>query len=383
MSLVQSGERRTSGWSHLAARSRECAFRCRVGGGHGRVQPPGQRPGFRLLRTLELGRKPAARLADGDLLRRHRQRRGRRRVAQERRPGRFVALQTAEGRASRRRRARPARAKRFRPDHRRHVGRWLLQRHRHDLDRRRQSEHPVERHRGLCARRGKLPQPRRRSRVHQRQSRDRYSVSARSACSGQTARSFRKPNFRRGSCRLKPGDPAAAAELRAAQARIVDYFRKQGRPFAKVAVDRPRRRSRSPCDGPDVDGRSGADRPVRRSDDERAARLQSSHRALLPLYPAGRPLFAAGDRRRPEHDSPDPGGRRRADHRGNDARRLWPPALHGRCRGPAALRHRRLGEIFDHQWARRPSLLGRPQRVWRRRTLAPSGRRLLCAALVS
>ena len=35
--------------------------------------------------------------------------------------------------------------------------------------------------------------------------------------------------------RLKPGDPAAAADLRAAQARIVDYFRKEGRPLAKVA----------------------------------------------------------------------------------------------------------------------------------------------------
>jgi translocation and assembly module TamA len=39
--------------------------------------------------------------------------------------------------------------------------------------------------------------------------------------------------------RLKPGDPAAAAELRAAQARIVDYFRKQGRPFAKVTSIAP------------------------------------------------------------------------------------------------------------------------------------------------
>ena len=39
--------------------------------------------------------------------------------------------------------------------------------------------------------------------------------------------------------RLKPGDPAAAAELRAAQARIVDYFRKEGRPFAKVATVAP------------------------------------------------------------------------------------------------------------------------------------------------
>jgi translocation and assembly module TamA len=33
---------------------------------------------------------------------------------------------------------------------------------------------------------------------------------------------------------LKPGDPAAAAEIRAAQIRIVDYFRKQGRPLAKI-----------------------------------------------------------------------------------------------------------------------------------------------------
>ena len=34
--------------------------------------------------------------------------------------------------------------------------------------------------------------------------------------------------------RLKPGDPAAASDLRAAQARIVDYFRSQGHPLAKV-----------------------------------------------------------------------------------------------------------------------------------------------------
>ena len=33
---------------------------------------------------------------------------------------------------------------------------------------------------------------------------------------------------------LKPGDPAAASEIRAAQTRIVDYFRKQGRPLAKI-----------------------------------------------------------------------------------------------------------------------------------------------------
>ena len=33
---------------------------------------------------------------------------------------------------------------------------------------------------------------------------------------------------------LKRSDPAAASDLRAAQARIVDYFRSQGRPFAKI-----------------------------------------------------------------------------------------------------------------------------------------------------
>jgi translocation and assembly module TamA len=33
---------------------------------------------------------------------------------------------------------------------------------------------------------------------------------------------------------LKPGDPAAASEIRAAQTRIIDYFRKQGRPLAKI-----------------------------------------------------------------------------------------------------------------------------------------------------
>jgi translocation and assembly module TamA len=33
---------------------------------------------------------------------------------------------------------------------------------------------------------------------------------------------------------LKPGDPAAASEIRAAQTRIIDYFRKQGCPLAKI-----------------------------------------------------------------------------------------------------------------------------------------------------
>ena len=39
--------------------------------------------------------------------------------------------------------------------------------------------------------------------------------------------------------RLKPGDPAVGGDLRAAQARIVDYFRKEGRPLVKVASVAP------------------------------------------------------------------------------------------------------------------------------------------------
>ena len=38
---------------------------------------------------------------------------------------------------------------------------------------------------------------------------------------------------------LKPGDPASANDLRAAQARIVDYFRAQGHPLAKVVSVKP------------------------------------------------------------------------------------------------------------------------------------------------
>jgi translocation and assembly module TamA len=39
--------------------------------------------------------------------------------------------------------------------------------------------------------------------------------------------------------RLKPGDSSAGAELRAAQTRIVDYFRKQGHPLARIASVAP------------------------------------------------------------------------------------------------------------------------------------------------
>ena len=181
---------------------------------------------------------------------------------------------------------------------------------------------------------------------------------------------------------LKPGDSAAAADLRAAEARIVDYFRKQGRPLAKDRLDRSGRRSRRACDGRDLHRRSGSGRAVRRSDDERTEEFRPAHRALVPLYRARRSLFAARDRGRAEQHSRNPGGRRRAHHRRDGARRLRPPSLHGRRRGPPALRRRRVGEIFDHQRPGRSGLLGGPQCLRRRGAAAPAGRHLLCAALV-
>ena len=181
---------------------------------------------------------------------------------------------------------------------------------------------------------------------------------------------------------LKPGDPAAASEIRAAQTRIVDYFPQARAPAGQNPVGRAGRRSRAGRHGRDDHGRARPHRAVRRSDDQRAADLRSRDRALVSLYPSGRSLFASGDRRRAEHHPRNSGGRRRAHHRRHDARRLRPAALSDRCRGPPALRFRRVDEIFDDQWTRGPGLLGGPQRVRRRRAPAPAGRRLLCAALV-
>ena len=53
------------------------------------------------------------------------------------------------------------------------------------------------------------------------------------------ARSFRRPNCRRGSSASSPETRRPRPDLRAAQARIVDYFRKQGRPLAKIASSPP------------------------------------------------------------------------------------------------------------------------------------------------
>ena len=69
----------------------------------------------------------------------------------------------------------------------------------------RQPQHPVRRHRGLCARRGKLPQPRRRSRIHHRRPRaavpsaldPRAWAQRRGAFGSGAARADRPPQARR------------------------------------------------------------------------------------------------------------------------------------------------------------------------------------------
>ena len=103
---------------------------------------------------------------------------------------------------------------------------------------------------------------------------------------------------------LKPGDPAVASDLRAAQARIIDWFRNQGRPLAKVQSIAPRR-SRGACHGRDGDGGPRPGRAVRRSDDEGTGQFRSGNRALVPLYPAGRSLFAARGAGREDQHPPD------------------------------------------------------------------------------
>ena len=121
------------------------------------------------------------------------------------------------------------------------------------------------------ARCGELPQPRRRSRVDQRQSGTAVpSPLAPRARAGRRG-AFGSRTSARGSSASSPATPRRppnCAPRRRGSSTISE--KKGGRS--------PRWRSIVPvvdhaaqCDGPDVDGRSGADRPVRRSDDERAA----------------------------------------------------------------------------------------------------------------
>nr|WP_204215977.1 autotransporter assembly complex family protein [Microvirga pudoricolor] len=54
----------------------------------------------------------------------------------------------------------------------------------------------------------------------------------------RTRRPFTPDQLPQRAIKLSPGDPAKAADLRAAQARMVDYFRSQSRPLAKgVSID--------------------------------------------------------------------------------------------------------------------------------------------------
>ena len=180
---------------------------------------------------------------------------------------------------------------------------------------------------------------------------------------------------------LKSGDPAAASALRAAEARIVDYFRKQGRPLAKVlsiapVVDHATETmdvTFFAAPGPVAPfGEATLDGP-KTSIQPSPARISTSSRAT-PIRPR-----RSRTRAEPARNSRD---RRRAHRREQDARPIRPPALRGRHRGPHALRGRRLGQIFHHQRSRRTGLLGGPQRVWRRRAASPTGRHFLRAAMV-
>ena len=182
--------------------------------------------------------------------------------------------------------------------------------------------------------------------------------------------------------RLKPGDSAAAADLRAAEARIVDYFRKQGRPLARIASVAPVVDHAAHVMDVTFTADPGPVAPFGEATmngpkdfDPRIAR------SFLYIEP-GDPYSprAIEDARNSIRQIPAVGGVRITEGTALDA--SWPPSLHRRRRGPPALWDRRVGEIFDHQRPGRPGLLGGPQRLRRRRAAAPAGRRLLCAAVV-
>ena len=241
--------------------------------------------------------------------------------------------------------------------------------------------HRLERHRSLLARRRGLSQSRSRPGRHQGRARPLVQAAHGARCrrawrgipGSRPAAAHRRPQAGR------PGGGERDPRRSNPHRRLLPQARA---PAGQNPVRRAGRRSRPGHHGRDDHGGPRPHRAVRRSDDQGAADFRSRDRALVSLYPSGRPLFAGGDRRRAEQHPRNSGGRRRAHHRGDDARRLRSAALSDRRRGPPALRFRRVDEIFDDERARGPGLLGRPQCVRRRRAPAPAGRRLLCAALV-
>ncbi|TVR11783.1 MAG: outer membrane protein assembly factor [Salinarimonadaceae bacterium] len=67
----------------------------------------------------------------------------------------------------------------------------------------------------------------------------RFSVRNITIRDADTGRTLTAADLPPGGIRLEPGDPASAARILAAQSRIVDHYREQARPFAKVASIEP------------------------------------------------------------------------------------------------------------------------------------------------
>ena len=159
---------------------------------------------------------------------------------------------------------------------------------------------------------------------------------------------------------LKPGEPAVSTQIRAAETRVIDYFRKQGRPLAKVQSVAP-----VVDHAQDVmDVTLAVDPSVVAPFGEATIHGPQTFdpaivRSFLYIRP-GDPYTPAAiaDARNSVRQIPAVGGVRITE--GDGARRLRSAALSGRRRGSSALRDRRVSELFDNEWPRGPSLLGRP-----------------------
>ena len=115
--------------------------------------------------------------------------------------------------------------------------------------------------------------------------------------------------------KLKPGDPARTADLRAANARLVDYFRAQSRPLVKAPLPSPvvdHAARQWTCAFPVDPGPKGRHR---RNLADGAEDVRSRSRALVHLSGAGRALHAKGAGECAQVDRHDP-GRRLGTHSG-------------------------------------------------------------------
>ena len=165
---------------------------------------------------------------------------------------------------------------------------------------------------------------------------------------------------------LKPGDPAVASDIRAAETRIIDYFRKQGRPLAKVQSVAPVVDHAQDVMDVTLTVDPGAVAPFGEATIHGPQTFDPAIvRSFLYIRP-GDPYTPAAiaDARNSIRQIPAVGGVRITEGTALDAYGRLPYQVDVEDRLPYAIGAS--AKLFDNEWPRGPSLLGRPQCVRRR-----------------